>query len=128
MRSSFVEWESSEEARDDDLFLAARTPTTSAATPFNTQTPNKRFLRSRNFAVPVHLTVPNDLGPRWVGSAAELSPKTTADNLYFVIKQKRFAAPIKKINTVPTELRKPQLLLNNFSTLTTSNEFEYTRK
>ena len=128
VRSSCVEWEPSEEAYRDDLFSAERAPATSATIPFNTQNPNKRFLRSRNFAMPAHLTVPNDLEPRWAASAAELSSKTTADNLYFVIKQKRFAAPIKKINTVPTELRKPQLVLNSFSALTIGNEFDYTRK
>lgn len=128
VRSSFVEWEPSEKAYRDNLFSAERAPTTSAAIPFNTQNPNKRFLRSRNFAMPAHLTVPNDLEPRWTSSASELSSKTTADNLYFVIKQKRFAAPIKKINTVPTELRKPQLVLNSFSALTLGNEFDYTRK
>lgn len=130
VRSSFVEWESSEKTQHEDLRVVPTTiaNTTATALPLNTQNPNKRFVRSRNFSTPAHLTVGADLVPRWASSAVDISAKTTADNLYFVIKQKRFAAPIKKINTVPIELRKPQLALNNFSTLVLGNEFEYTRK
>ena len=96
--------------------------------PTNTQNPNKRFARFRNFAFVNELNLDSNLNPNWVDSAAALPTKTTADNLYFVIKQKRFAAPIKKINTVPFETKKTHLVLNNFSALALSNEFDYTRK
>lgn len=98
------------------------------ALPVNTQNPNKRFSRFRNFSFINGLTLDVKLNPRWTDSASTLPTKTTADNLYFVVKQKRFAAPIKKINTVPFETKKTHLMLNNFSTLTLANEFDYTRK
>lgn len=89
---------------------------------------NKRFNRSSNFTTPTHTGVTANTNIAWSDSSASVTPKTTADNLYFVIKQKRFAAPIKKIASLNTTHRQHQLTLNNFSALTTSEEFTYTRK
>lgn len=64
MRSSFVEWESSEKSCHQDLSFPTPASTTAVTAPFNTQNPNKRFLRSRNFSMPDHLTLRTDLEPR----------------------------------------------------------------
>lgn len=89
---------------------------------------NKRFARAHNFTLPQHTTYIKSNRLTWTDSSAMFEPKTTADNLYFVIKQKRFAAPIKKINSINIAATGKQLQLKNFSTLVHLSEHNYTRK
>lgn len=97
----------------------------------NASDANKRFGRIANFTIPVYTALTSNtdiIDVTWNNSSTSVSAKTTADNLYFVIKQKRFAAPIRKINTVNILHRQRQFMLNNFTKLTAFEEFIYTRK
>lgn len=76
--------------------------------------PNKRTLRSHNFKLiePIQFNNSNT-NLNW--STNDILPsKDLPDNLYFVLKQKRFAAAVRKANTINIKLVEKHLnLINN---------------
>lgn len=93
---------------------------------------NKRGARSVTFGRPKHVTSFIGLGEQfylnWREITSTIITKNTPDNLYFVLKQKRFAPVIKKLSSIQLDLFKGQLFLRNGSSLFFKNQFDYTTK
>lgn len=128
MRCNFIAFINSDNSANIKHVLSRSDVTLNPNLTHNALNNNKRLTRIRSFAKLNYINLNQNSEFNWTNSGAQFIAKTTADNLYFVIKQKRFAAPIKKISTVDTKVMQPQLVLNNFSTLSLSDEFVYTRK
>lgn len=81
--------------------------------------PNKKTLRAHSFNLLPYVSVCADLTIcnnkiKWLNSANIVASKDLPDNLYFVLKQKRFAPAVKKVNSVNfKKLEKHLNLLNN---------------
>lgn len=80
---------------------------------------NKKVLRTHNFNLLPYMSVYADQSSlqskiKWLDSANAITSKDLPDNLYFVLKQKRFAPAVKKVNTLNfKKLEKHLNLLNN---------------
>lgn len=89
---------------------------------------NKRYMRTHSYNMLNYVSLNNTKQLNWTENVNVVSSKTTADNMYFVIKQKRFAPPIKKISTVNTKSLINSVVLKNYSSLQTVKDHNYTTK
>lgn len=94
----------------------------------NASNPNKRMNRSHNFNFTHYTTLLNNFKLVWNRPTDIVIPKTTADNVYFVIKQKRFTAPIKKLALLNLKESVNHFSLKNFNIAVTAVEPNYTTK
>ena len=77
---------------------------------------NKKATRSYNFNIPAYSYVLNNNVPtvNWLNASDAIINKNLPDNLYFVIKQKRFSPAVKKVNSVNfKKIEKHLNLVNN---------------
>lgn len=79
----------------------------------NAVNPNKKTQRLHNYSLSpaASLTTSlNEVSDVWSDNSNEVINKDTPDNLYFVIKQKRFAPAVRKVHTI--DLKKVEKHLN----------------
>lgn len=70
----------------------------------------------------------NDVTVAWVAKGSNFTTKPVADNLYFVLKQKRFAPQIRKVANVVVNKPTAQLFVKDASVLSTPIEAQYSQK
>lgn len=70
----------------------------------------------------------NGVTTAWVAKGSNFTSKPVADNLYFVLKQKRFAPQIRKVANIAVNKPTAQLFVKDASVLSTSIEAQYSQK
>lgn len=88
--------------------------------------PNKRTLRAHNFALlsPLNLNeTAKGLELRWEVNPNRAVYRDTPDNLYFVLKQKRFAPIVQKANSIKTSSVHKHFNFSNAELLVIKNQY-----
>lgn len=88
---------------------------------------NKKTFRVHNYSLINALAVKetkSDVSFVWAENSDQAIPKDTPDNLYFVLKQKRFAPVVQKANSIKTDATKRYLNLNNAELLVLKDEHD----
>lgn len=81
----------------------------------NSFNPNKKINRAHNFSNLPHLklTTSSNVSTLWATEANSPAKKDLPDNMYFVLKQKRFAPAVKKVNSINFKKIEKHLNLTN---------------
>lgn len=94
----------------------------------NATNSNRRMNRSHDFNVTRYTILLNNLKLVWNRPTDIVIPKTTADNMYFVIKQKRLTTSIKKLTSSDIIKNVNHFSLKNFNITVMAAESNYTTK